>query len=387
MSAPFNVILVGAGEINFGSPEGPWNHSARLESILGSRLCVLCVIDPDVRRSEERISERQQGDTPAAWTHTIAVRTLPEAKERLNSSTDVHLILLGCPPHFRGTCEKDRDMDLQVVSSFPHAKGLLIEKPVAALDPQVADCQEVAVRLHSWAQRGAVISVGYMLRYLSTVRKMKNILADNHLVPTCINARYYMAYENARKISWWDKSVSCGPVVEQATHFVDLVRFIAGQDNPVLSESVRAIAVEHDEEAGSLSKQNIEESDISPENRVPRVTTAFWKHEKGTLGTLCHGIALHDRPYDTELEVLTDGWVMKLKGAYSSSPSLSVLGPYSAAEEIISTEDDPFTSELEAIIQAIDGNDSGHKPILSTFEDALNTYVLTWKIRRASEQK
>jgi len=28
---PFNVVLVGAGNIMFGSDEGPWNHSFRLE--------------------------------------------------------------------------------------------------------------------------------------------------------------------------------------------------------------------------------------------------------------------------------------------------------------------------------------------------------------------
>lgn len=27
----FNVVIVGAGNINFGSDEGPWNHSFRLE--------------------------------------------------------------------------------------------------------------------------------------------------------------------------------------------------------------------------------------------------------------------------------------------------------------------------------------------------------------------
>jgi predicted dehydrogenase len=86
--------------------------------------------------------------------------------------------------------------------------------------------------------------------------------------------------ENARKLSWWDKSASCGPVVEQATHFVDLIRYIAGLDNPVRSDSVRAIAVEHDEEAGSLSKQQFDEGGIPPDQRVPRVTTAMWKHKR-----------------------------------------------------------------------------------------------------------
>ena len=95
-------------------------------------------------------------------------------------------------------------------------------------------------------------------------------------------------------MAWWNKEQSCGPVVEQATHFVDLVRYIAGvDDNPVRLDTVRAIAVEHNEPAGQLSKLGIDEDTIEPSNRIPRVTNAFWKHERGTLGTLCHAITLH----------------------------------------------------------------------------------------------
>ena len=31
----FRVVILGAGNINFGSDEGPWNHSFRLEHKLG----------------------------------------------------------------------------------------------------------------------------------------------------------------------------------------------------------------------------------------------------------------------------------------------------------------------------------------------------------------
>jgi predicted dehydrogenase len=64
-------------------------------------------------------------------------------------------------------------MDLQVISTFPLARGVLIEKPVAALDPQEADCQEVSRRLLEWTEQGGIVSVGYMLRYLAAVRRIK----------------------------------------------------------------------------------------------------------------------------------------------------------------------------------------------------------------------
>lgn len=166
--------MIGAGEINFGSPEGPWNHSARLETILETRLCVLSVVDPDVKRSKYQIEvKRATGKYPNAWSSTFPSASLEEAREKISQSTIVHLVILGCPPHFRGTTEKGRNMDIQVIETFPHARGLLIEKPVAALDPQMADCDQVARKLKEWTRQGGIVSVGYMLRYCSAMEKIK----------------------------------------------------------------------------------------------------------------------------------------------------------------------------------------------------------------------
>lgn len=66
---------------------------------------------------------------------------------------------------------------------------------------------------------------------------------------------------------------SCGPVIEQGTHFCDLSRYFGGD---VDISTVKASALEWDEPAGHLSKMPIDESKISPENRIPRVTAANW---------------------------------------------------------------------------------------------------------------
>ena len=69
------------------------------------------------------------------------------------------------------------------------------------------------------------------------------------------------------------KESSCGPVVEQGTHFCDLSRYFGGD---VDIDSVVAHSVEWDEVPGRLSKMSIDESLIKPENRVPRITSATW---------------------------------------------------------------------------------------------------------------
>lgn len=129
-----------------------------------------------------------------------------------------------------------------------------------------------------------------MLRYLKAVQKMKQIINDNNLVVMATIARYACAYESIAKPDWWNKAKrqvvaypirivekltlnSAGPVVEQGTHFCDLSRYFGGE---VDYTSVQAHSLEWDENAGHLSKMKIDESQIAPENRIARVTTATW---------------------------------------------------------------------------------------------------------------
>jgi len=116
-----------------------------------------------------------------------------------------------------------------------------------------------------------------------------------------------------------------------------------------------------------------------------------------------------DTTYDTEIEVLADGYRLKLVDPYNN-PVLYIRRPGVSGEgesrreptaELrcsatdgrllsISAEvrrydhDDPFYSEISAMVDAVEGN--ADSSLLSTFEDALKTYQLTWAIRRAGEQ-
>lgn len=143
-----------------------------------------------------------------------------------------------------------------------------------------------------------------------------------------------MAYEKAVNIDWWDKSISCGPIVEQATHFCDLSRYFGGD---VSLDSVQAHSVEWDEEPGKLSKQNIDEGRVPPEQRIPRFTSASWKYTNGAVGSLIHGVALHDTDYYTELTVFADGYLMRLVDPYNN-PTLYVRSPNSNSEKVGGTE-------------------------------------------------
>lgn len=47
-------------------------------------------------------------------------------------------------------------------------------------------------------------------------------------------------YAKIAKPAWWMKSRDCGPIVEQATHFIDLSRYFGGD---VVMDSVQAHAL------------------------------------------------------------------------------------------------------------------------------------------------
>lgn len=211
---------------------------------------------------------------------------------------------------------------------------------------------------------------------------MRDIIATNALHVMAVRSSYYMAYEFARKPAWWNKSKSHGPIVEQASHFADLSRYLAGE---VDLDSIMVHTLEHDEEPGQLSKLGVDEDAIPPEDRVPRFTSAIFKFKSGAVGTLLHAVALHDNEYQTEVEVIADGWHLRLVDPYGL-PTLYIKKPGQkgvTVQQFSYDEHDPFYEELSVFIDAVENGHADH--ILSTYEDAINTFELVrFCLRRSS---
>ncbi|TBU23246.1 putative oxidoreductase C terminal-domain-containing protein [Dichomitus squalens] len=376
MSVKVNVLLVGAGEINFGSVEGPWNHTSRLEKILTSRLRIVALVDPDQSRAFAALQSKLASAVAGVWKDCNLFPSVFEAAASLSPECVPQIAIVGAPPFARGTDIAGRDLELQLLKAFP-ACALFIEKPVSS-GPEEASWR-VAQAL---ATHGTLVGVGYMLRYLKAVQLIKKVISDNGLVVMGTNARYVMAYEWARKPAWWDKSRSGGPIIEQATHFCDLSRYFGGD---VHLPSVVAHTVQHNEPPGELSAKRFDEDQIPAENRLPRLTSATWKYTGGAVGTLTHVIALHGTTYDTEFEVYADGYHFRLVDPYSI-PKLYIRRPGVAEVEAHTfTNDDPFHTELATFVGVVEG-DRRNEAILSSYEDAIKTYELTWAIRRKSER-
>eukprot|EP01120_Amphizonella_sp_Union-15-10_P007668 TRINITY_DN2617_c0_g2_i1.p1 TRINITY_DN2617_c0_g2~~TRINITY_DN2617_c0_g2_i1.p1 ORF type:complete len:388 (+),score=69.69 TRINITY_DN2617_c0_g2_i1:3-1166(+) len=366
------VTFIGAGQVNFGSAlKEKWDHASRLERL--SYVKPVAIIDPFLSQAKAVLEERQK-KLPTFWADTKLFQSLPEF---LDSKIQTDCVFIGVPPFAHGSLISD---NLETLCAS-HGIHLFIEKPISSIPPQ----KLMPIRDSLVGYSEIVISVAYMFRYSLPVLKIKQILEKHKAAISAVHLRYNCSYESITKSFWWDKTCSGGPIVEQATHFCDLARFLCGE---VDLSSIKATTIPHDHRLGKLESMKIDEDKIPKENRVPRVTTCFWKFENGALGTLTHGLLLRGASYDTSIEIWADGLCIRLEDPYDTC-KLIVRDPdhQTPVIEDLSwekTQDDPYFNEDVAFLDAIKTkNKSG---IRSDFADAFKTYELTWAIREASER-
>jgi predicted dehydrogenase len=376
MQEPLRVAFIGAGQVNFGGCDGeksPWDHATRIEEL--SRVLPLMIVgiaDPDTRRAEKVLSTRRASVANSIWNQTKIfdnhINMLDDCK--------IDAVFIGTPPYYRGSVQFKRDIEVQCAQRNVH---MFIEKPIscATLD----DVESLAETLDEAIKRGVVISVGYMFRYSKNILRMKELI-QQYGEPKSFNARYNCAYSTISKPMWWDIHQSGGPIIEQATHFCDLARYLVGDIN---LESVRAFAIKPTDNGGKLNfiPSSVNEDSLPTERRVPRVTTAMWKFNSGAIGSLMHGALLHESKYESELEVWGDGYKIVLVDPYDEC-KLIVRSPQSneSFEEKVSG-DEYYYHEVKAFLEAVQSGYTKH--IKSPFHDALQTYRFTWAIRTSAE--
>ena len=375
-SDDLKIAFIGAGGVNFGGAEGPWDHASRLEKIGG--LSVVGVADPDTARAEKALAARRAGPGEKLYAAAKVFADFREMLERAKPQA----VFIGVPPDAHATTKPPRDMELACAAAGVH---IFIEKPLSCLPPeQVAPVAEALARAE---EKGLIVSVGYMFRYSRAVDEMRRIIAETPGGVRAVIARYDCAYSEIAKVEWWDTRRSGGPIVEQATHFVDLSRLLGGEAD---LSSVVGVGIDPNSAAGALLDVPLvpdgrtSDETVPPEFRVPRATAAVWKFDSGAVGSLTHGILLHEQKYESELEVWGDGLRMVLADPYGAC-RLHVRRPHGEethAQDL--SDDDPYLTEDQVFIDAVRSGDASG--IRSTYADAFKTYELTWAIRRAAER-
>jgi predicted dehydrogenase len=369
MNANVRLAFIGAGNVNFGSGEGPWDHASRFEQIPGVE-CV-GVADVDLQRAQRVIAARREGTSPRTWTSCRGFEDWRVMLETLRPDAAV----VGLPPDQHGHTESPRDVEMTLARlGIP----MLVEKPLGNSHPDVLS--DIAGELQ---RRGSITSIGYMFRYSEAVARMRSIFREKSSGPCVFLARYNCAYSGIKKEAFWDVRQSGGPIVEQATHFLDLARYLCGEVELDTIQVTRISAVSPQGRLADIPTDDAGkalDADIPDADRIPRTTLAQWRFSNGAVGQLAHGVLLHQRHYEAELEVWADGVRCVLLDPYGSC-RLSVRLPGNETAEVFDFNDDPYLTEDLAFIDAVRRKSA--EGIRSPYLDALETYRLSWAVTDA----
>jgi predicted dehydrogenase len=259
---------------------------------------------------------------------------------------------LGARPYgdWRALLEREA-LDAAVICVTPASHGalehalidrripFLVEKPLA-VDWETA--AEVAARV---AAADLVTSVGYHWRYHRTVERARQALAGR---PAALVQGYYLTRTPAP--AWWSREAeSGGQLIEQATHMLDLARYLVGEAETVFAATARHQRPDH------------------PAQDVDQVSAALVRFAGGAIGTFAatcllaatHRVGLHLFAEGLAIEIGLHGVAIDDGGTRTE----------------VAADGEAMAREAGAFVDAVRGGDPAG--IRSTYADALRTHRLT----------
>ena len=199
-------------------------HMNQLAGIEGARVVAVCDIQ----------AERAQS---AAEKHNADPYT---AHQVLLERDDLDAVYLSLPVFAHGQPELD-----VIERGLP----FLVEKPVA-INMDIAREVEAAV-----ANAGLITCVGYQLRYLGSTKITQQILQERTI--NMIIGKYWCSTGHGDPNAWLRQmNKSGGQLVEQATHTIDMMRYMGGEVETVYAMQANRLLKETDcPDANSVTLQ------------------------------------------------------------------------------------------------------------------------------------
>jgi myo-inositol 2-dehydrogenase/D-chiro-inositol 1-dehydrogenase len=248
----------------------------------------------------------------------------------------VDAVFVCVPPSYRGPVE---------LQCLAHSIPLFVEKPVGLSAKLIVPVLEQVKRV------GVLNAVGYMNRCRNSVRLARKVLSGRKVLGiSCVwvGKKY--------SVPWWiDKNLSGGPFNEQATHVLDLCRFLLGE-----IESVSAKA------APSTTARD-------PELGVA-VAMRFLNGQVGTVFYSCEA-----REKDIHLHVYCEEGSLDLEGWDFAMTRNTIDGELPEKEK-----DDIFVKETRCFLNAIRRRDQ--LLIECDLEEAYRTQLAVDKIMASSQR-
>jgi myo-inositol 2-dehydrogenase / D-chiro-inositol 1-dehydrogenase len=222
----------------------------------------------------------------------------------------------------------------------------LTEKPLAATD--TAGPARIAAAIE---ERGLVVAVGYHLRALEAMTEVRRRLAEN---PARLVTARWLSETPAP--AWWQREAGGGgQVVEQATHFYDLARWLVGEAEVVGAVSVR------------------DEPIVPPGADVVDATAALLRFETGAIGSFANTRRLASAV--VEFELASAELITTVRRVGEGPGSFEVSFADGRSSRTLPPGRDPYEAQAEAFLDAVDSGDPGR--MFSSYSDALKTDRLT----------
>ncbi len=243
-------------------------------------------------------------------------------------------IVICTPPFAHG------DIEVEAAQRGIH---FFVEKPVA-ISMDMANGVQRAVEA-----AGIATQVGYMFRFSEALIKVRQLLSDRPIA--MVQAHYYMP--GLPSPTWWPyMAKGGGQLVEQATHMLDLGRFLAGDVATVAGQTAR-VRNWTDVPDGYEPEGLLE---YSEDFEIPDVTGLVMRYECGALGTLSCSL-VPQATWDVGFKVVADGLLVTIEG-----PDASWVGDEEGAMK--AGEDWPEYVLYELYDQVIAGSTQTSVPYL-----------------------
>jgi myo-inositol 2-dehydrogenase / D-chiro-inositol 1-dehydrogenase len=175
-----------------------------------------------------------------------------------------------------------------------------VEKPVAVN-------MELAKRVLTALENADIATqVGYMYRFSEALLRVRELLEGRAVA--MVQAHYYMP--GLPPPAWWPyMAKGGGQLVEQATHMLDLGRFLAGEVATVAGQT--ATVRNWTDVPADYQPEQMRE--FSEEFDIPDVTALILQYESGALGTLSCSI-VPQGAWDAGFKLVADGLLVTIDG-------------------------------------------------------------------------
>jgi myo-inositol 2-dehydrogenase / D-chiro-inositol 1-dehydrogenase len=290
----------------------------------------LCDIAPErIQQTVDRVDARVGPARSLAAAERFA-----DYREMLRNKK-LDAVYVALPPFAHGEVEH---------AVLDAGKAICVEKPVA-LTPDVAHGIERHV-----LSSGVVSAVAYQLRYGSHLQKAREILAGRQ-IGLVVAPRLGQAGG-----SWWQvQSRSGGMLVEQHTHSVDLMRYIAGE-----AESIYA-------QAGTVLLTDV------PGLTIHDVNSATVRFKSGAVGSIVNSCAVPQSAH-VPLGLMVHFVARDVTVSYSFGETVAAWTD--GRREVFADDGQSNFRMNRAFMDAVKtGDRSG---ILSPYSDAVKTFELTY---------